>query len=77
MDGPTQILWNIFCVLVWPSSLEHHANKKNVAVFLHHNYDYFIYVIIRILSPSSLFESPQKSRHSIFLHKEILTQMFA
>ena len=33
------------------------------------------YTIIRISSPSSIFESPQKNRHSIFL-KESLTQMF-
>ena len=33
------------------------------------------YVIIIIYSPSSIFESPQKHRHSIFL-KKILTQMF-
>ena len=33
------------------------------------------YVIIRIWSPSSIFESPQKNKHSILL-KESLTQVF-
>ena len=37
------------------------ANKKNVVVFFRHNYNYFIYVIIRIQSPSSIFKSPQKT----------------
>ena len=35
MGGPKQMLWNIFCALVWPSRLEHHpASKENVVVFL-------------------------------------------
>ena len=33
MDGPTQILWNIFCVLVWPSSLEHHHQQEKCRCF--------------------------------------------
>ena len=33
MDGPKQMLWNIFCALVQPSKLEHTASKKNVVVF--------------------------------------------
>ena len=37
-----KILWNIFCALVWPSTLEHHRHQKSVVVFFHRNYNYFI-----------------------------------
>ena len=38
-----QTLWNIFCALFRPSTLEKWTRwTKNVAVFFHHNYDYFI-----------------------------------
>ena len=33
MDGPKQMLWNIFCALIQPSTLEHHRQQENVVVF--------------------------------------------
>ena len=33
MDGPKQMLWNIFCALVRPSTLQITASKENVVVF--------------------------------------------
>ena len=34
MDGPKQILWNIFCALVWLSTLEHHCQQEKCRCFL-------------------------------------------
>ena len=42
MDGPKQILWNNFCSLVWPSTLEHHRQQEKCLAFFHHDYDYFM-----------------------------------
>ena len=33
MNGPKQMLWNIFCALAQPNTLEHHRQQKNVVVF--------------------------------------------
>ena len=34
MNGPKQMLWNNFCALVRPNTLQHHRQQKNVVVFL-------------------------------------------
>ena len=39
MGGPKQMLWNIFCALVRPSTLEHH--RQNVVVFFQFEYAEF------------------------------------
>ena len=34
MDGLKQLLWNIFCALVRPSTLEHHGQQGKYSCFL-------------------------------------------
>ena len=34
VDGPKQMLWNIFCALVRPSTLEHHSQQRKSRCFL-------------------------------------------
>ena len=41
MDGPKQMLWNIFCALVRPSTLQITASKENVFVFFQFEYTEF------------------------------------
>ena len=41
MGGPKQMLWNIFCALVRPSTLEHHRQQENVVVFFQFEYAEF------------------------------------
>ena len=41
MGGPQKMLWNIFCALVRPSTLEHTANKENAVVFFQSEYAEF------------------------------------
>ena len=38
------MLWNIFCVLVWPSTIEHQRNQGKCFFFFHHNYPMRFYV---------------------------------
>ena len=40
--APNKFCRLFFCALFRPSALEHHRQQKNVVVFFHHNYDYFI-----------------------------------
>ena len=39
MDGPKQMLWNIFCA---SAKYTKTSSKEIVVVFFHHDYDYFI-----------------------------------
>ena len=34
MDGPKQMLWNMFCALIRPSTLEHHHQQGKCCCFL-------------------------------------------
>ena len=34
MDDPKQMLWNIFCALVRPNTLEHHRHQEKFRCFL-------------------------------------------
>ena len=52
------------------------SKKKNVIVFFRLNYDYFIYAIIRIFSPSFLFEYPQKTSIRFSSTKKFLHKLF-
>ena len=41
MDGPKQMLWNIFCALVQPSTLEHHHQREKFRCFFQSEYAEF------------------------------------
>ena len=41
MGGPQKMLWNIFCALLRPSTLEHTASKENAVVFFQSEYAEF------------------------------------